>query len=240
MFRVLFLTFILLSARAQASVDLELAAQYQETYAEGLLRSADITLVGLANLFEFSENNSINDLIIHNSLNRTVKRVPGLRALFTTTVDGKLQYDSFRYPTRNMNLKDRAYVREAFGLKENELYIGKPIRNTFANFDSLPLSRPIFSEKGYIKGVAVAIMTPDHLIKRDKVCVKCVVSIYKTTGEKVTSFPSSFVDFPDVQSLMSNYKPNVTFKIDINRLSTQSLWIPFNDYELVLVYSYFE
>lgn len=196
MVRFFLLTLILLfsSVQAQANMDreLKLSALYQAVHAQGLLRSADITLVGITSLFSHKETSAINDLIIHNSLNRHVERVPGLSALFTTDVNGNLKHDSFRYPTRTLNLKDRAYLNNALRLTNNELYIGEPIKNAIVAYDSLPLSRPIFNEKGHITGVGVAVMTPDHLLQRTKICKKCVVSILKPTAQRLSAFLRPF------------------------------------------------
>jgi hypothetical protein len=209
-------------------------------HAEGIIRTADITLVGLENLFSTDEINRVNDLIVHNSLNRLVKRVPGLRALFTTNAEGDLRHDSFRYPVRNINLRNRAYITQGLSLDQNALYISKPIKNPFFGFDSLPLSRPIYSMEGYIKGVAVAIMTPDTLLQRDNICKKCVVSLYKNNGEKVVSFPANVVAQPDILSFKQQVPPNQVTSININKLATKSIWVQSQDYDLTLLYSYFE
>jgi len=242
MVRLLLAVFLFISSSALAQSDegLELAATYQVIHAEGIIRTIDITLVGIDNLFSGEEVNSINDLIIHNSLNRLVKRVPGLRAIFTTDVSGMLKHDSFRYPTRRIDLKERDYIRKALGLSEDSLYIGKPIKNPFFGFDSLPVARPIFSLKGYIKGVATAILAPDDLLQREKICEKCVASIYKLDGQKIVSFPSNLVAQPDILNFMEKSPPNQIQNVTIGKLPTRSLWLKLPNYDLVLLYSYFE
>ncbi|WP_417832506.1 hypothetical protein [Terasakiella sp.] len=244
MVRFFLLTFAFLfsAVHAHAGMDreLKLSALYQAVHAQGLLRSADITLVGITSLFSHKETSAINDLIIHNSLNRHVDRVPGLSALFTTDVNGNLKHDSFRYPTRSLNLKDRAYINNALRLTNNELYIGKPIKNAIVAYDSLPLSRPIFNDQGYITGVGVAVMTPDHLLQRTKICKKCVVSIFKTNGTKIVSFPAAVEAQPDIQKFMADHPDNTIVDLTINKLPTLTVWTQIADYDLVLLYSYFK
>jgi hypothetical protein len=242
MLRIVLLTIMLIfsASKAEAQHDLNLAATYQAVYAEGLIRSADITLLGVANLFSNNDNNFINDLIIYDSLNRHIRRSPGLRAIFTTDAQGILQYDSFQYPPRPLHLESRRYFKEALGLKPSEIFIGKPMTNKADPFENLPISRPIFSQSGNIKGVAVAIMTPDHLIQRDKVCNTCVVSIYKTNGDKIVSFPSELSDQPSIRQIMKDHPALEIFDLAINQLSTKTVWLNFSDYGLVLLYSHFE
>ena len=169
-------------AQKDLDLDLNLAAGYQVVQAESMLHAADLALVGLADLFSDDENDAIDPLIIHDSLNRKIDKTPGLQALFTVNVAGQLLHDSFIYPTRFLNLHDRGYIQNALMLKPNQLFIGKPIPNQFIGFDSLPMSRAIFNMKGHLKGVAVAILTPDHLLDRSYICTKCLVSIFKTNG----------------------------------------------------------
>lgn len=243
MVRLLFALLILIfhgsNSRANTDFNLQLEATYQAVHAEGLIRAADITLVGITSQFSRQATSAINDLIIHNSLNRHVERVKGINAIFMTDAQGKLRHDSFRYPTRNLDLKDRAYINEALKLGRNDLYIGNPIKNQVVRFDSLPLSRPVFNDDGHITGVGVAIMTPDHLLQRTKICKKCVVSVFKTSGEKVVSFPTALKAQPDIIDFMHKYPANQVVDIPINQLPTQSIWVKFSNYDLVLLYSYF-
>jgi len=237
---IITLVFALAPLKAFAKDNLALAASYQVVHAESLIRAADITLVNITNLFGYDENNEINKLITHNSLNRLIKRTPGLRALFTTNVQGELQSDSFRYPIRNLNLIERPYIKKALSLTPHDLYIGAPIPNPFIGFDSLPLSRPIFNQKGHINGVAVAIMTPDHLIQRQNVCKKCVVSVFKKTGEKLVSFPASVQQQPDIMAFSKKYPQAQVVRTVINKLPTRTIWVNFESYDLMLMYSSFE
>lgn len=224
---------------AFAAGQLRLSATYQVLHAQGLLRAADLALVSIANLFQSDKSDHINDLIIHTVLNRKIDRVAGLRALFTTDAVGNLAHDSFKYPTRVLDLNKRDYIQNALGLKENDIYIGDPIKASFFNLGSLPLSRPIFNHKGYIKGVAVALIAPDSLLMRQKICKKCVVSIFKTTGRKVTSFPAAVANQPDIQAMMKSFPENQVVDIVINKHPTQTVWTKFPDYDLVLMYSKF-
>jgi len=244
MVRLFLLTLIVLlatsSAYADVNRDLRLAASYQAVHAQGVIRSADITLVGITSLFSHKETSAINDLIIHNSLNRHVERVSGLNAVFTTDANGNLRHDSFRYPTRILNLKDRAYINNALKLTDNGLYIGAPIKNAIVAYDSLPLSRPIFNEQGHITGVGVGIMTPDHLLQRTKICKKCVVSIFKKNGDKIVSFPAALQAQPDIVQFMQDYPGDTVVDLAIHNLPTRTIWTKIEGYDLVLLYSYFK
>ncbi len=225
-------------AQKDSDLDLNLAAGYQVIQAESILRAADLTLVGLADLFSDDENDTIDPLIIHNSLNRKINKTPALQALFTVNVAGQLQHDSFIYPTRTLDLRERGYIQNALMLQPNQLYIGKPIPNQFIGFDSLPMSRAIFNTKGHLKGVAVAILTPDHLLDRSNICNKCLVSVFKTNGDKIVSFPASMENKLAITSLMKDYAPNAIFDLTIRTLKTKSVWVKFSQYDLVLLYSY--
>lgn len=226
------------SAQNDMNLDLNLAAGFQVVQAESMLRAADLTLVGLADLFSDDENDTIDPLITHNSLNRKIEKTPGLQALFTVDVAGQLLHDSFIYPTRSLNLRERGYIQNALMLKPNQLFIGKPIPNQFIGFDSLPVSRAIFNTKNHLKGVAVAILTPDHLLDRSYICTKCLVSVFKTNGEKMVSFPASMEKKMAIKDLMKDYAPNTVFDLTIRTLKTKSLWVKFSQYDLVLLYSY--
>lgn len=226
--------------KAHALDKIQLDAAFQMVHAEGLLRSADITLIGIENLFSNDDIRSVDPLIIHSSLNRLVNRVPGLRALFTTDQNGILQTDSFKFPPRPLDLSDRDYIKTTLKQTPNSIFLGKPIQNLFFGFDSLPIARPIADNTSKIKGVAVAIMTPDHLIKREQVCEKCVVSIFKVNGDKITSFPSEISGQPEILNFISNTEMNTPTDIKINQLQTQSLWIKSEAYGFIILYSQFK
>ncbi len=225
---------------ARADYDIKLAAQYQVVFAEGLLRSADITLVGLESLFGYEQEGDINPLIVHNSLNRYTERVQGLRALFTTDVSGNLKYDSFYYPTRPLNLRSRDYVKEAMARGGHDLFIGDTIKDKLLHFDSLPVSRLIYSREGHLKGVAVAVMTPDDLLERDKVCNKCIVSVFKPDGAKLVSFPANVQGQPELDVFQKQAGEDKVYHTAVNGLPVLSYWTKFPHFDLIMHYSYFE
>ncbi|MDV7340454.1 hypothetical protein RYZ26_12685 [Terasakiella sp. A23] len=228
---------LIITSPVLARDNIKLSAIYQAIHAESLIRATDITLHGVIDIFAKQKINEIDELIIHETLNRYISRVPGLRAIIVTDTQGILRNDSFRYPTLNTNLKSRNYIKEAFGLDARELLISPPLKNQFVNFASLPISKPIFSLQGEIRGVVAGIMIPDQLLKRDKICKKCMVSIYKTSGENLVTFPGQSQHRHDIKTLMRNNTANVQFPYKINGLDTDTIWVKIADFGLVLLYS---
>jgi len=232
------LSFLFITTHGYAQTDLRLQANYQSVHSEGLLRAVDLTLIGLSDLF--STNDRLDDLIVHESLNRHLKRIPGLRALIITDAQGRLRHDSSRYPTKPMELGSRPYIKNSFSLKENDLYIGAPIQNNIVNFNSLPISRPIIDRNGSLKGVVAALMSPEHLIQYDRICKKCFIGIYNTTGKKIASYPAITNFKPDIAKLITQYDINQNFEYEINGLKTLSLWTKQETYDLIVLYSHYQ
>ncbi len=241
--RLIFLFLFVLSysvccaPHAVARDDIKLSAIYQAIHAESLIRSTEITMHGVIDIFSKQKINEIDELIIHETLNRYISRVAGLRAIIITDTQGILRNDSFRYPALNTNLKNRTYIKEAFGLDMGELLISPPLKNQFVNFASLPLSKPIFSLEGEIRGIVAGIMIPDQLLKRSKICKRCMVSIYKTSGENLVTFPAQIQHRHDIKQIMHNNPTNEPFSYKINGLETDTIWVKIADYGLVLLFS---
>lgn len=225
------------SSPVKADDNIRLSAMYQAIYAENLIRSINISLLGIVDIFSQQGVNEIDELIIHETLNRYIDRVPGLRAVIVTDINGILQYDSFRYPAIKSNLKKRDYIRNAFALDLNELHISPPLKSEFVNFASLPLSKPIKASDGNIVGVVAGIMIPDHLLRHNRICKKCMVSIFKTSGEQLVTFPAQTTHSHNIRKIIAEHSANQNFSYKINGLETETLWIKMKEFGLVLLFS---
>ncbi len=229
--------FFALTQKAKAVDNLVLSAAYQSVHAEGLLRSVDIALVGIANLFSQEDNHRVDDLIIHESLNRHIKRVPGMRVVLVTDEKGFLQHDSFRYPAQKIDLSKRPYLRQVKTHGPKELLIGKPFKSKFVNFSSLPISRPFFSKHNEFKGSVTALMIPDQLFKRDIMCKYCYAALYTADGTEVTTYPAlASLTLPKMNDIKQQNPQNVAFTYSYKGFRMKSVWMKLPSYDLTLVY----
>jgi len=218
-----------------AHSNLRLSAEFQALHAESLLRTMDMALLGAADLIE--RKSSSNELIIHEALGNYVARAPGLRAIIATDAKGILTYDSFSYPARRIDLKDRGYIKEALQKRTRSIFIGTPMKGRTSGIAFLPMSQPTFSLDKVATGVVAGIITPDKLIRQNTLCDQCFVGLYKESGEKIVVYPSSLSYPEDFHDKRLQIGEGRILDHKIGDLLAETIWIRIKDYSLVLVFT---
>lgn len=186
--RLLFFTLLLLSSNVSASEILKKHAEFQALHVEKTIEAINLAMVDAGDFLE--RNPDKNEMILHDTLAKYVERTPGLRAIIVMDKAGVLRIDSFTYPAKNIDLKDREYVKHTLFAKGRELYIGKPVIGRSSGTAFIPFSRPLLDADGNITGVIAGIISPGMLIDQKTVCSQCLVGVFQNE-ETLVTYPSN-------------------------------------------------
>ncbi|NVK18503.1 MAG: hypothetical protein HWE30_07415 [Methylocystaceae bacterium] len=233
----LFLSAFFLSNTAHADEELKEYADYQVLHVKNTIKSIDLTL--LESIDFLNRNLGKEEATLHKSLLQYAERTPGLRAIIVTDTKGKLKLDSFSYPTKNINLADREYVKNATALNNQSLYIGQPVVGRSSGTAFLPFSRALLNANKESQGVIAAIMHPGFLIKQDMLCAQCFVAVFNSHQKLVVSYPTN-ASFPDdfIAMLQAESQGHV-IKHQLNGQPVTTLKAPISDFGLTLTVSKF-
>ncbi|MEO9738514.1 MAG: hypothetical protein ABJO97_22690 [Roseibium sp.] len=122
-----------------------------------------------------------NTRVVHEEFREIAERLPGVRAIIAISPDGKLAIDSYQYPTPDVDLSDREYVKRA---RDNlGLYIGSAEIGRTSGIPFLPVSKQVGDY------VIAAIVAPHFLIHEEGRCADCVSAIMRENGTVIASFP---------------------------------------------------
>ncbi|WP_135081788.1 hypothetical protein [Terasakiella sp. SH-1] len=233
---IVILSFVLFTSSAQATdAEMKLSAEFQAINVEALLRTMDLALLGATDLIE--RDQKANELIIHEALGRYVARSPGLRAIIATDAKGKLRYDSFKYPAKNVDLQDRDYIKRALKQTERTIYIGTPIKGRTSGIAFLPMSQAIFDLEKKVTGVVAGIITPDKLIRQNILCNQCFVGIYKESGEQIAVYPTSLTYPEGFHKKRKAVGRGIIMTHTIGNLPAKSVWTRIEDYKLEVIFT---
>jgi len=109
------------------------------------------------------ENRS--DIDIHHLLLGIKLQLPQLRDIIIINREGTVIHDSGIYPTRKLDLADRAYFEFHRDSPGDQLYIGEPLKGRNSGKWFLAISRSIGSSKEDFIGVVGAIVDPNYFWK---------------------------------------------------------------------------
>lgn len=141
-------------------------------------------------------NHREEEMVLHKTLAQFVKKTPGLRAIIATDKMGKLTIDSYNFPARPLDLKDRAYVKSALRSTARYVTLNKTVTGRTSGLSFIPLSRALFDVKKKLSGSLSAIVSPSALIHQDQLCTQCFVGLFTKEGELLVSYPST-ATYPD-------------------------------------------
>lgn len=185
----LFIIMLLLCAQtAYADDTLKKFADFQRLHVEKSIEAIDLAMLDASDFLE--RNPDKNELILHDTLSKYVKRTPGLRAIIVMDKNGRLKIDSFTYPARSLDLKDREYVKQSLSAKDRTLYIGQPVIGRSSGAAFIPFSRPLLDTDGNPTGVIASILSPGFLINQENVCPQCLVGVFQH-GHTLATYPSN-------------------------------------------------
>ncbi len=198
-----------MASPAAGNEELERYASFQAHQAETVLKAADLALLEAADFVERKPD--AKEFEKHSIFRTYVEKTRSLRAVILTDKEGNLKVDSFKFPRHEMNLADRAYVKNSLGSKDRSLYIGKPILGRSSGLSFIPLSRAILDINKNVQGTITGILSPEALIRQDMICGHCFVGVFNKDNELLVSYPSD-VSYPADFSTIFNEQPQQYIK----------------------------
>ncbi len=189
--RTLFLMIasLLFTHQVFANDELKQYAELQALHVETTLEVINLSLTETSDFL--ARNPDADELMRHNTLATYVERTPGLRAIIHIDEKGNLTTDSFTYPTRNIKLTDREYVKQAMASNQPKLYISKPVVGRSSGVPFVPISQPILDRNNNAQGAIAGILTPEILIKQDMLCTLCFSGVFRNDNQSLITYPST-------------------------------------------------
>lgn len=145
--------------------------------AERVLYAADQAIDAAARIISTIDN----ERLIHEEIKRLAQGVPGVRALIVIGPDGRLKYDSYRYPVTDLDLSDRDYYREA--ARRSGLAVGQTVVGRTSGLNFVPISR----RSGDFTVAAIAGQY--SMVDIETSCADCWAGMVRKDGELVSVFP---------------------------------------------------
>lgn len=202
----------------------ERAARTNQLSAERVLYAADQAIDAAAVIVSSINNKRL----IHTELKRLADGVPGARAIIVIAQDGRLKHDSYKYPTFDINLSDRAYFKEA--LTRTDMVIGQKEVGRTSGAAFVPLAKRL----GNLTFVVVA--APFALVDLQSECADCWSLALQSDAKIVTMFPPEVKVAPEVLELAVDAKTKSGVQVARYRNSVVGVaWRKSEDFELVSV-----
>ena len=230
--------FLLFSTQAShAEESLKDYAEFQAFHVEKTIESIELALLNSIDYIERNPNEEV--LIQHKMLAKYAEHTPALRAIITTDATGKLKVDSVTYPTKNVNLQDREYVKNALSLKNKSLYIGTPLVGRTSGLSFIPFSKILIDHNKKANGVIAAIMHPGFLIDQDKLCSQCFMGVFNKDNKTLVTYPSNSKYPEDFLQKIHMQSKGEKFEYNFNG-ETLNSWITHSKrYDLKIIVSSF-
>jgi len=210
--------------------DIREYAEFQAFHVEQTVQAIDLALLDSSELMERSPDS--DELNLHTTLAKYVERTPGLRAIIATDKAGQLKVDSFTYPSKDLDLSDRQYVKHALNAANRDLFIGSPLVGRSSGAAFVPFARALFDSDKKVLGVITGIIHPGFLIKQDTLCTQCIVSLFNSRNEVLVSYPSN-AHFPnDYTAQMNALEKGGLLNARINDHEIETWVIALKEYDI--------
>ena len=216
--------------------EIRIQARLLNVYSEAVLDRTKIGLISLSNILQRS---NLSQKEGHELFGQLVKELDGIRAIIFIQSDGKLLYDSFSYPTPDVNLKERKYFIETMASSTDRLLIGKQIKGKTSSIPFLPVTMRVNKDNQFF-GVLTAIVTPSVLVSSGSPqhCLHCISLLTDLEGNIIADHPSGLEITEELKKKLHATSQPVkgTEVIDIGKIKARIYWIRNEEFPYISIF----
>ncbi|MGZ3158448.1 MAG: PAS domain S-box protein [Burkholderiaceae bacterium] len=156
--------------------------------------SIDLVLKAVQDRFQtvLGKQLTLDSIQIHLLLGARASGMQQIDALYLVDANGSLVNSSQDYPVLATSVANRDYFKAFVKGKDNELFIGKPVRNTTDQSWTLHLARKINGSDGKLRAIIVAAINTAHfedVYQYLRIGYERPVSLYRDDGMLIASLP---------------------------------------------------